>query len=62
MQVYEEIKKKFRWREAEDTTVFSPSSGEPGPRTKEGPFSSKGKKFWMSRRVFDQMSGRFFGH
>ena len=28
----------------------------------EGPFSSKGKKFWMSRRVFDQMSGGFFGH
>ena len=27
-----------------------------------GPFSYKGKKFWMSRRVFDQMSGGFFGH
>ena len=31
MQVYEEIKKKFRWREAEDTTVFSPSSSVRAP-------------------------------
>ena len=26
------------------------------------PLSSKGKNFWMSRRVFDRMSGGFFGH
>ena len=26
------------------------------------PFSCLGKKFWMSRRVFDQMLGGFFGH
>jgi hypothetical protein len=27
-----------------------------------GSLVSKAKKFWMSRRVFDQMSGGFFGH
>ena len=26
----------------------------------KGSFSCKGKKIWMSRRVFDQMSGGFF--
>ena len=28
----------------------------------KGPFSSKDKKFWMSRRVFDQKLRGFFGH